>query len=352
MGEQKIDALNYIQSELFSEIESLSQIDQVKYLNAIEHFVNDLYNSSLDIIIPLNEKYTKYARKAFCKNNNKHLNNQRNSNNANIITHNLYKIIKRYIYLQANKSIPYRDTLNSIYASDNYQKYYNVPLGYLNISSTMLYGLMNIGCYKIGDLLKYTEIELKRMFDYGTVSNLLSELDSLGLTFAEYLTQQQRASIIKQANQDTILNSSSNWVKVTDYNIGKKQNLYRNCKTINELIEMISIPNIEVPNDLLIAMKALGLNFPIIDHRINNQGVNVTNYLEYNVFNLPIQTRTKNALYRNGIHDVQTLITYSKEDLLLLKNINIVGVEEIENALKSFNLSLKEDSIHIKHKSV
>ncbi len=357
MNDKRIDTINLIQRELFSDVESLDQIHQVRYLVVIEKIVNDLYDESQDVIVPLNKKYTKFARKLFCKHPDNFFKKYKRysssiSINDKTFMYNLYKILKKYIYLLANNSIPFRNTLNSIYASYNNKDYYNMPLGYMDLNIVLLYNLMDMGCQTIGDLLKYTEIELKRLFDYATVNTLVSELNLMGLKFAEDLTIDQRALIMKNAEHDTIMNSSANWVNVTDYNINTKQILYRNCKTIHDLVDMISVPNVDVPTELLIDMKKLGFNLPIIDQRLEKNITKKLNYLDYNIYDLPIQNRTKNALYRNGIKDVKTLITYSEEELFSLKGLSVRGIEEIKSSIASLNLALKTDNIDIKNKSV
>ncbi|MBQ8044458.1 MAG: hypothetical protein IJ272_10025 [Clostridia bacterium] len=53
---------------------------------------------------------------------------------------------------------------------------------------------------------------------------------------------------------------------------------------------------------------------------------------DISVHNLGLSTHTANALYRNGVFTASQMFYYSEEDLMKLRNMGTVGVEEVFDA--------------------
>lgn len=65
----------------------------------------------------------------------------------------------------------------------------------------------------------------------------------------------------------------------------------------------------------------------------------------YNIRELGLSKRTKNALQAYGIRNTTDLVSYSKTELLEVKNIGGIGIKELEKELFRLNLQFKKESI-------
>lgn len=74
--------------------------------------------------------------------------------------------------------------------------------------------------------------------------------------------------------------------------------------------------------------------------RLYNQGFD-TRILDLDIGNLELKTKPYSSLKMANINTIQDLISYSKTDLLAIKNFELRSLIEVEKALKLLNLELK-----------
>ncbi len=140
---------------------------------------------------------------------------------------------------------------------------------------------------------------------------------------------------------------------ISDLNISTKS---INClmkadiTTIRELLvyskhDLLKIRGIglngAVEIDTIIRMLGYSLKYDDFCN-IENSALNIS------IKHLNLSTRLKNALLRTDIFTIDTLITYSRNDLLKINSVGVKGIDEIETALASLGyklLSSEENNI-------
>lgn len=177
---------------------------------------------------------------------------------------------------------------------------------------------------------------------YGTCSENIRKL--LLKSEAQIMQYIKTQMLFKNISLDTL---------ISDLNISTKS---INClmkadiTTIRELL-------VYSKHDLL-KIRGIGLNGAVeIDTMIRMLGYslkyddfcNIENSaLNISIKHLNLSTRLKNALFRNDIFTIDTLITYSRNDLLKINSVGVKGIDEIETALAFLGyklLSSEENNI-------
>jgi len=99
----------------------------------------------------------------------------------------------------------------------------------------------------------------------------------------------------------------------------------------------------------ILDLKDIEESAPIIDEPVEassdeneDPGEDITDILKTRVDHLELSTRTLNALEEANIRTIGGLVRKREEDVLALDGIGAKGVNEIKDALKDYNLGLKE----------
>ena len=177
---------------------------------------------------------------------------------------------------------------------------------------------------------------------YGTCSENIRKL--LLKSEAQIMQYIKTQMLIKNISLDTL---------ISDLNISTKSInclMKANIMTIRELLiyskhDLLKIRGIGlngvVEIDTIIRMLGYSLKYDDFCN-IENSALNIS------IKHLNLSTRLKNALLRNDIFTIDTLITYSRNDLLKINSVGVKGIDEIEIALASLGyklLSTEENNI-------
>lgn len=177
---------------------------------------------------------------------------------------------------------------------------------------------------------------------YGTCSENIRKL--LLKSEAQIMQYIKTQMLFKNISLDTL---------ISDLNISTKSInclMKANIMTIRELLiyskhDLLKIRGIGlngvVEIDTIIRMLGYSLKYDDFCN-IENSALNIS------IKHLNLSTRLKNALFRNDIFTIDTLITYSRNDLLKINSVGVKGIDEIETALASLGyklLSTEENNI-------
>lgn len=170
---------------------------------------------------------------------------------------------------------------------------------------------------------------------YGTCSENIRKL--LLKSEAQIMQYIKVQTTLKNINLDTL---------ISDLNISTRT---LNCLRLANIMTIKDV--LSYSKSKLLKIRGLGINGVIeLETFIRMLGYDLAsdniNDVENSSLNIPIKrlnlnTRLENILFRKRIFTIDTLITYSRNDLLRISGMGVKGVDEIEIALASLGYKLK-----------
>lgn len=336
--------------EKYSTEEILNLEEKQCFNNEIKNIIGEIHNTKINAIKPLTAIETYVLRAIYGVNENRCCTTKSNIANELKLTCEMVRQIYTRAHNLLNKRIEnsfklksnFPDAMSSIDYYDNFNNLKEISIGEIGFSLQSRISLILCGIYTLGDLLKYSEHDIKYFFGINNVTNIKQKLKQKEICLIEDLSIAQRKEIISMATEDKKFNSSIDWISRTGKVSTKLHSEYGLTNIYDLQAFIFKYPN-KISLDIINYANNLGFNLKMsIDEQLKNkykdQQKEVRDLEQISILSLGFSRRTRNCLMRAHICDLQNLLNNGVSGLRQIKNIGEMCYREIVDKVYSMAL--------------